>query len=67
MREAESELRSNAWWLNTLAEAQSFPAPAEEKTRELAGYQTATPTEIDALARATITADTVSQLIVRSK
>lgn len=65
MREAESGLRNNDWWLEVLDNAQSRPDLAESSARLLADYQAATPDDINALARKILVADRQCQVIAQ--
>jgi zinc protease len=67
VRETESGLLQNAWWLDAVVVAQSDPAYGEGWARALAEYQAATLDEINALARTVFAPDRLSQLLVRPK
>jgi hypothetical protein len=67
VRQTESDLRTNAWWMDVVVVAQSDPAYGEGWARAWSEYQSATVDEINALARAVLTPDRLGQLLVRPK
>lgn len=67
VRQTESGLRNNAWWLDLVVAAQSNPAYGEGWARAVEEYQAATLSEINALARSVLAADRLCQLVVQSK
>lgn len=67
VRQAESGLRNNAWWLDAVVVAQSTPSYGEGWAHCLREYQSATVSEINTLARAVLAAERLCQLVVRPK
>jgi zinc protease len=67
VRQTESDLRTNGWWMDVVVVAQSDPAYGEGWARAWSEYQSATVDEINALARAVLTPDRLGQLLVRPK
>jgi zinc protease len=67
VRDAEASQRDNAWWLGTLAKAQSIPGSAESGVRAVEHYRAATLDELNALAKRILVKERECQLLVMPK
>ncbi|MEO5958128.1 MAG: insulinase family protein, partial [Opitutaceae bacterium] len=67
VRDTETGLRDNDWWIDLLAVAQSTPTHSYAWARALDRYKSVSLEEINALARRVIVRDRLCQLIVRPK
>lgn len=67
IREMETNVRENTWWVSTLAQAQSLPATAETEITARADYQNATRDELNALARRVLVPERESHVIAMPK
>lgn len=67
LRQAETGLHNNAWWLDALADAQTRLTHAAEKIGAVSALARITRDETNALARAVFVKDRQSQIIVLPK